>query len=88
MNAIEKEAWACGTCGHVWTGIGSHDDAEQCCVAPPEECTAWQCAECLTRFPSRAEADACCLPEGEACAILNTPTPAELEAAGQMRLPL
>lgn len=81
MNQIRLTKYRCPTCNEI------HDSewvAEDCCPPEAEEVTVWQCAECLDVHDTEDEARLCCW-DGE---TVLPPTPAELEAAGQQRLPL
>lgn len=82
-KAIKHDGWACGDCGKIHR---HHSDAIECCAEMPQKGTDWSCWGCGMLYDTFQEAEGCCLPEDEAEIILNTPTPEELEAAGQMRL--
>lgn len=74
------EAWRCGDCEAAYD---NEDDARECC-APLIE-AGYLCPVCRGFLLHEKDAIACCDWDPE---TPIPPTAAELEAAGQMRLPL
>lgn len=84
MNPKSVTKYQCPTC------CERHDkeyQAEDCCKPEAEEVTMWACAECGDAHDDREHAHLCCWDEASDLEPL-LPTPQELEAAGQQRLPL
>ena len=77
MPDIESK-WRCEDCGllHEW-----EDDAVDCC--PVEVSEVFICPLCSDDYASKIEAKECCEHEED---TEQTPTQAELEAAGQSRM--
>ena len=86
MNSID--VWQCADCGDRWE---SYDNALTCCAPAPQR--AFRCGECGADYHDEEEAELCCVAvdeegitvDGENMPIISA---AELEAAGQLRLPL
>ena len=76
MNA--QGMWRCEEC----TTLHDHvEDAENCCQ--PVVTKRWICRACEEEHDSKHEAESCCEEAQD-----SPPTAAELEAAGQERLPI
>ena len=84
MNAKPVTQFQCPTCGemHEWD-----DDTDDCCPAGVEKVTVWECGNCGTTYDDQDDARHCCW-DGETDLEPYITTPAELEIAGQQRLPL
>ena len=84
MNPTQITQFQCPTCGdmHDWD-----DEAEDCCPPEAEEVTVWRCGNCDETYDDQDHARLCCW-DGETELEPYMPTPAELEAAGQQRIPL
>lgn len=81
MNPVRVKNYKCGRCGDLYE---YEDTALECCAPEAEEVTLWKCADCDAEYDTEDEARLCCW-DGETVLM---PTPVELEAAGQQRLPL
>ncbi len=81
MNPTRCTNFRCGDCGEIY---GSEDSALACCAPKAEEVKCWKCAECGDEMDDEDMARYCCLDED----VVLPPTPEQLEAAGQQRLPL
>lgn len=92
-------AWKCGHCGD-WHD--DEYSAQECCE--PRVIDGWRCDGCFDYHRTKQNASACCgfVCQGcgaytsdedaasDCCGIpyIEKPTPFELEAAGQLRMPL
>lgn len=81
MNPTRSTKYRCSECGELHT---YEDDAQSCCAPDVKEVTTWICAECGDETDNEEMALHCCLDED----VILPATPAQLEAAGQQRLPL
>lgn len=84
MNPSPITVYGCPICGDQYR---SESRAEECCRPEATEIAAWQCSECLDAYEDREQAHLCCW-DGETELEPLLPTPQQLEAAGQQRLPL
>lgn len=75
-----KHVWCCSECGDAHRLL---EDAYECCMDPPSE--HWACGRCGDTHEEREDARLCCFDED---GRPKPPSPRELEAAGQQRLPL
>lgn len=83
MNPKSVTKYQCPTC------CDRHDkeyQAEDCCKPEAEEVTMFEC-QCGETYDDREHAHLCCWDEASDLEPL-LPTPQELEAAGQQRLPI
>lgn len=81
MNPTRVTKYQCLTCDGLH---GTYFGAEDCCPPEAQEVTCWECAECGDVHTKEETARYCCLDED----IVLPATLAQLEAAGQQRLPL
>jgi hypothetical protein len=81
MNPTRVKKYQCQECNALHD---HHYEAEDCCPPGVEDVSVWKCAECLDLHYDETEARHCCW-DGESSLL---PTPQDLEAAGQQRLPL
>ena len=84
MNPKSITKYRCLSCG---TDYDKEYQAEDCCPPEVEEVTMWECADCGETYDDQDHARLCCWDEQSELAPYQ-PTPQELEAAGQQRLPL
>lgn len=83
MNPKSVTKFQCPSCGELHN---KEYQAEECCTPEAEEVTMWEC-ECGDTYDDKEHAHLCCWDEQSELAPYQ-PTPQELEAAGQQRLPL
>lgn len=81
MNPTRSTKYRCTECGELHE---SEDYAQSCCAPDVKEVATWICAECGDETDDEEMARLCCLDDD----VVLPATPAQLEAAGQQRLPL
>lgn len=83
MNETQVTMFQCPSCGELHH---KQYEAEDYCTPEAEEVTMWKC-DCGEAYDDKEHAHLCCW-DGESDLEPYQPTPQELEAAGQQRLPL
>ena len=81
MNPTRSTSYRCDICAALHS---EEKDAQTCCAPLATIVDTWVCAECGYETEHEDSARHCCLDDD----IVLPATPAQLEAAGQRRLPL